>query len=108
MSSHKKKKKLQKRLRLIHLLHQTTDLHPAGPGTANQKRQKRRRWKRRWQQLLALADKIYSFPNPPTNTPLDLAIQQLQSLTIESIPDPPTNTPEALYSPTENSKNPQN
>nr|QLK13569.1 rev protein [Simian immunodeficiency virus] len=107
MSSHEREEELRKRLRLIHLLHQTTNPYPTGPGTANQKRQRRRRWRRRWEQLLALADKIYSFPNPPTNTPLNLAIQQLQNLTIESIPNPPTNIPEALYDPTKNSKSPQ-
>nr|QLK13136.1 rev protein [Simian immunodeficiency virus] len=107
MSSHEREEELRKRLRLIHLLHQTTDLYPAGPGTANQRRQRRRRWRRRWQQLLALADRIYSFPDPPTDTPLDLAIQQLQNLAIDSIPDPPTNIPEALCGPTENSRSPQ-
>nr|QLK13606.1 rev protein [Simian immunodeficiency virus] len=108
MSSHERKEELRKRLRLIHLLHQTTDSYPTGPGTANQRRQKRRQWRRQWQQLLALADKIYTFPNPPTNTPLNLTIQQLQNLTIENIPDPPANIPEALCDPTKNSKSPQN
>nr|AGW04056.1 rev protein [Simian immunodeficiency virus] len=106
MSSHEREEELRKRLRLIHLLHQTNP-YPAGPSTANQRRQRRRRWKKRWQQLLALADRIYSFPDPPTDTPLDLAIQQLQNLAIESIPDPPTNTPGALCDPTENSRSPQ-
>nr|AGD81275.1 rev protein [Simian immunodeficiency virus] len=105
MSNREREEELRKRLRLIHLLHQT---NPTGPGTANQRRQRRRRWRRRWQQLLALADRIYSFPDPPTDTPLDLAIQQLQNLDIESIPDPPTNIPEALYDPTEDSRSPQN
>nr|ACY94765.1 rev protein [Simian immunodeficiency virus] len=86
---------LRKRLRLIHFLHQTNP-YPQGPGTANQKRKKRKRWRQRWQQILALADKIYSFPNPPTDTPLDLAIQQLQGLAIEDLPDPPTSAPEPL------------
>nr|QMS44007.1 SIVRTN [synthetic construct] len=99
MSSHEREEELRKRLRLIHLLHQTIDSYPTGPGTANQRRQ--------WQQLLALADRIYSFPDPPTDTPLDLAIQQLQNLAIESIPDPPTNTPEALCDPTKGSRSPQ-
>nr|QLK13612.1 rev protein [Simian immunodeficiency virus] len=107
MSSHEREEELQKRLRLIHLLHQTTDSYPTGPGTANQRRQRRKRWRRRWQQLLALADRIYSFPDPPTDTPLDLAIQQLQNLAIESIPDPPSNTPEALCDPTKDSRSPQ-
>nr|AAA63521.1 rev1 [Simian immunodeficiency virus] len=106
MSSHEREEELRKRLRLIHLLHQTNS-YPTGPGTANQRRQRRRRWRRRWQQLLALADRIYSFPDPPTDTPLDLAIQQLQNLAIESIPDPPTNTPEALCDPTKDSRSPQ-
>nr|ACY94060.1 rev protein [Simian immunodeficiency virus] len=86
---------LRKRLRLIHFLHQTNP-YPQGPGTANQRRKRRRRWRQRWQQILALADKIYSFPNPPTDTPLDLAIQQLQRLAIEDLPDPPTSAPEPL------------
>nr|QDQ68839.1 SIVe660rtn [synthetic construct] len=77
---------LRRRLRLIHFLHQTNP-YPQGPGTANQ---------RRWQQILALADRIYSFPNPPADTPLDLAIQQLQGLAIEDLPDPPTSAPEPL------------
>nr|AAO67279.1 Rev [Simian immunodeficiency virus] len=99
---------LRKRLRLIHFLHQTSkygmswesaaypDPYPQGPGTANQRRRRRRRWRQRWQQILALADRIYSFPNPPTDTPLDLAIQQLQGLAIEDLPDPPTSAPETL------------
>nr|ASR81487.1 rev protein [Simian immunodeficiency virus] len=106
MSSREREEELRKRLRLIHLLHQTNP-YPTGPGTANQRRQRRRRWRKRWQQLLALADRIYSFPDPPTDTPLDLAIQQLQNLAIESIPDPPTNTPEALCDPTKDSRSPQ-
>nr|AGE07372.1 rev protein [Simian immunodeficiency virus] len=68
MSSHEREEELRKRLRLIHLLHQTNP-YPTGPGTANQRRQRRRRWRKRWQQLLALADRIYSFPDPPTDTP---------------------------------------
>nr|ASM80128.1 rev protein [Simian immunodeficiency virus] len=87
---------LRRRLRLIHFLHQTTDPYPQGPGTANQRRRRRRRWRQRWQQILALADRIYSFPDPPTDTPLDLAIQQLQGLAIEDLPDPPTSVPETL------------
>nr|AGB52450.1 rev protein [Simian immunodeficiency virus] len=79
MSSHGREEELRKRLRLIHLLHQTNP-YPTGPGTANQRRQRRRRWRKRWQQLLALADRIYSFPDPPTDTPLDLAIQILQPI----------------------------
>nr|AGB53998.1 rev protein [Simian immunodeficiency virus] len=106
MSSHEREEELRKRLRLIHLLHQINP-YPTGPGTANQRRQRRRRWRKRWQQLLALADRIYSFPDPPTDTSLDLAIQQLQNLAIESIPDPPTNIPEALCDPTKDSRSPQ-
>nr|AGI43936.1 NeTaRev fusion protein [synthetic construct] len=101
MSNHEREEELRKRLRLIHLLHQTNP-YPTGPGTANQRRQRDL-----WQQLLALADRIYSFPDPPTDTPLDLAIQQLQDLADLSIPDPPTNTPEALCDPTEDSRSPQ-
>nr|AAA18051.1 rev [Simian immunodeficiency virus]AAA18081.1 rev [Simian immunodeficiency virus] len=86
---------LRKRLRLIHFLHQTNP-YPQGPGTANQRRRRRRRWRQRWQQILALADRIYSFPNPPADTPLDLAIQQLQGLAIEELPDSPTSAPEPL------------
>nr|ACQ88517.1 rev protein [Simian immunodeficiency virus]ACQ88541.1 rev protein [Simian immunodeficiency virus]ACQ88616.1 rev protein [Simian immunodeficiency virus] len=86
---------LRRRLRLIHFLHQTNP-YPQGPGTANQRRRRRRRWRQRWQQILALADRIYSFPNPPADTPLDLAIQQLQGLAIEDLPGPPTSTPEPL------------
>nr|AAA18089.1 rev [Simian immunodeficiency virus] len=86
---------LRKRLRLIHFLHQTNP-YPQGPGTANQRRRRRRRWRQRWQQILALADRIYSFPNPPADTPLDLAIQQLQGLAIEDLPDPPASAPEPL------------
>ncbi|AFV26296.1 rev protein [Simian immunodeficiency virus] len=86
---------LRKRLRLIHFLHQTNP-YPQGPGTANQRRNRRRRWKQRWYQILALANRIYSFPDPPADTSFDLAIQQLQSLTIEDLPEPPTNIPETL------------
>nr|ANT85920.1 rev protein [Simian immunodeficiency virus] len=86
---------LRRRLRLIHFLHQANP-YPQGPGTANQRRRRRRRWRQRWQQILALADRIYSFPNPPADTPLDLAIQQLQGLAIEDLPDPPTSAPEPL------------
>ncbi|AFV26181.1 rev protein [Simian immunodeficiency virus] len=86
---------LRRRLRLIHFLHQTNP-YPDGPGTTNQRRRRRRRWKQRWQQILALADRIYSFPDPPVNTPLDLAIQQLQGLAIEELPNPPASTPEPL------------
>ncbi|AAB97135.1 rev protein [Simian immunodeficiency virus] len=106
MSSHAEEEELRRRLRLIHLLHQTNP-YPTGPSTANQRRNRRRRWRQRWQQFLALADRVYSFPDPPTDTPLDLAIQQLQNLAIESIPDPPTNIPEILHDPTESPRSPQ-
>ncbi|AAT37066.1 rev protein [Human immunodeficiency virus 2] len=82
---------VQRRLRLIHLLHQT---NPTGPGTANQRRNRRRRWRQRWLQILALADKIYTFPDPPTDSPVDLAIQQLQGLAIQDLPEPPAVVPE--------------
>ncbi|AAK55280.1 rev protein [Simian immunodeficiency virus] len=86
---------LRRRLRLIHLIHQTNP-YPAGPGTASQRRNRRRRWKRRWIQIVALADRIYSFPDPPADTDIDLAIQQFDSLSIQSLPEPPTTVPETL------------
>ncbi|AFV26287.1 rev protein [Simian immunodeficiency virus] len=90
-------RELQRRLRLIHLLHQTNP-YPTGPGTANQRRNRRRRWRQRWLQILALADRIYSFPDPPADTPLDVAVQQLQSLAIQDLPEPPATVPETLRS----------
>ncbi|AAA91945.1 rev protein [Simian immunodeficiency virus] len=93
---------LRKRLRLIQFLHQTTDPYPQGPGTANQRRNRRRRWRQRWNQLLALANRIYSFPDPPASTPLDLAVQQLQGLSIQDLPDPPPNLPKDLQDTAEN------
>ncbi|AAA43930.1 rev protein [Human immunodeficiency virus 2] len=85
---------LQERLRLIRLLHQTNP-YPHGPGTASQRRNRRRRQRRRWLRLVALADKLYTFPDPPTDSPLDRAIQDLQRLTIHELPDPPTDLPES-------------
>ncbi|ABV83031.1 rev protein [Human immunodeficiency virus 2] len=82
----------EKELRLLHLLHQTNP-YPHGPGTANQRRNRRRRWKRRGLQILALADRIRSFSAAPAEEPLNLAIQRLQNLTVEDLPNPPTNTP---------------
>nr|prf art gene [Human immunodeficiency virus 2] len=84
---------LQRKLRLIRLLHQTN--YPQGPGTASQRRNRRRRWKQRWRQILALADSIYTFPDPPADSPLDQTIQHLQGLTIQELPDPPTHLPES-------------
>ncbi|BAM76178.1 rev protein [Human immunodeficiency virus 2] len=80
---------LLRKLRLIRLLHQTNP-YPQGLGTARQRRNRRRRWRQRWRQLVALADKIYSFPDPPADSPLDQAIRDLQELTIQDLPDPPT------------------
>ncbi|AFV26280.1 rev protein [Simian immunodeficiency virus] len=88
---------LRKRLRLIHFLHQTNP-YPQGTGTANQRRNRRRRWRQRWLQILALANRIYSFPDPPANSSLDLAVQQLQGLSIEDLPEPPRNLPTSLSS----------
>nr|QLK12529.1 rev protein [Human immunodeficiency virus 2] len=85
---------LQRKLRLIRLLHQTNP-YPQGLGTASQRRNRRRRWRTRWRQLLALADRIFTFPDPPADPPLDQAIQHLQGLTIQDLPDPPTNSPES-------------
>ncbi|BAH97700.1 Rev [Human immunodeficiency virus 2] len=87
-----REKDLQKGLRLLHLLHQTNP-YPQAPGTASQRRNRRRRWKRRGLQILALADRIRSFSDSPTEEPLDLAVQRLQELTIEDLPNPPTSTP---------------
>ncbi|AFV26105.1 rev protein [Simian immunodeficiency virus] len=98
---------LRKRLRLIHFLHQTNP-YPQGPGTANQRRNRRRRWYRRWHQILALADRIYSFPDPPVHSPLDLAVQQLQNLAIEDLPEPPTSAPETLQCAASNKGDHQN
>nr|P15830.2 RecName: Full=Protein Rev; AltName: Full=Regulator of expression of viral proteins [Human immunodeficiency virus type 2 (ISOLATE D205,7)] len=81
---------LQKELRLLHLLHQTNP-YPQGPGTASQRRNRRRRWKRRGLQILALADRIHSFSTAPAEEPLNLAIQRLQNLTVEDLPNPPPN-----------------
>ncbi|APJ01773.1 rev protein [Human immunodeficiency virus 2] len=88
---------LRRRLRLIRLLHQTNP-YPKELGTARQRRNRRRRWQQRWRQLVALADRIYTFPDPPANSPLDRAIQHLQGLTIQDLPDPPTNPPESSES----------
>ncbi|CAA88626.1 rev protein [Human immunodeficiency virus 2] len=85
---------LQRKLRLIRLLHQTNP-YPQGPGTARQRRNRRRRWRQRWRQILALADSIYTFPDPPADSPLDQTVQQLQGLTIQDLPDPPTHLPES-------------
>ncbi|BAA00715.1 rev protein [Human immunodeficiency virus 2] len=85
---------LQRKLRLIRLLHQTNP-YPQGPGTASQRRNRRRRWRQRWRQILALADRIYTFPDPPADPPLDRTIQHLQELTIQDLPDPPTHPPES-------------
>ncbi|AFV26136.1 rev protein [Simian immunodeficiency virus] len=88
---------LRRRLRLIHFLHQT-NLYPQGTGTANQRRNRRRRWRQRWLQILALADRIYSFPDPPADSPIDLAVRQLQNLAIEQLPEPPASAPGDLQS----------
>ncbi|ACH73026.1 rev protein [Human immunodeficiency virus 2] len=84
----------ERKLRLIRLLHQTNP-YPQGPGTARQRRNRRRRWRQRWIQILALADSIYTFPDPPADSPVDQTIQQLQGLTIQELPDPPTHPPES-------------
>ncbi|AAL31358.1 rev protein [Human immunodeficiency virus 2] len=87
-----REKDLQKGIRLLHLLHQTNP-YPQGPGTASQRRNRRRRWKRRGLQILALADRIHPLPNSPAEEPLDLAIRRLQNLTVEDLPNPPTSSP---------------
>ncbi|AFV26217.1 rev protein [Simian immunodeficiency virus] len=97
---------LRRRLRLIHLLHQTNP-YPKEPGTAHQRRRRRRRWRQRWLQILALADRIYTFPAPPTDSPLDLAVQQLQSLAIEDLPEPPAGVPETLRDSADNQRSHQ-
>nr|AIG89560.1 Rev protein [Simian immunodeficiency virus]AIG89719.1 Rev protein [Simian immunodeficiency virus] len=106
MSNGAGEEELRRRLRLIHFLHQINP-YPQGTGTANRRRRRRRRWRQRWQQILALADRIYSFPDPPVDSPLDLAIQQLQDLSLENIPDPPTSVPEILLDSTENPRSRQ-
>ncbi|APJ01823.1 rev protein [Human immunodeficiency virus 2] len=87
-----REKDLQEGLRLLHLLHQTNP-YPQGPETASQRRNRRRRWKRRGLQILALANRIHPFSATPAGEPLELAIQQLQNLTVEDLSNPPTNTP---------------
>ncbi|AFV26262.1 rev protein [Simian immunodeficiency virus] len=106
MSLQGEEEELRRRLRLIHLLHQTNP-YPKEPGTANQRRRRRRRWRQRWLQILAVADRVSSFPAPPTSSPLDLAIQQLQNLAIEDLPEPPTSVPETLRDSTENPRSHQ-
>ncbi|APJ01831.1 rev protein [Human immunodeficiency virus 2] len=88
---------LQKGLRLLHLLQQTNP-YPQTPGTASQRRNRRRRWRRRGLQILALADRIRSLSDSPTEEPLDLAVRRLQELTVEDLPNPPTSTPTAQAS----------
>ncbi|AAB01357.1 rev protein [Human immunodeficiency virus 2] len=97
MNERAEEEELRRKLRLIRLLHQTNP-YPQGPGTASQRRNRRRRWKQRWRQLVALADKIYTFPDPPADSPLEQTIQHLQGLTIQELPDPPTNLPESSES----------
>ncbi|AFV26127.1 rev protein [Simian immunodeficiency virus] len=97
MRQQEEEEELRKRLRLIHFLH-ATNPYPQAPGTANRRRNRRRRWRQRWLQILALADRVSSLSTPPVATPLDLAIQQLQSLAITDLPDPPASVPEDLRS----------
>ncbi|APJ01815.1 rev protein [Human immunodeficiency virus 2] len=85
---------VRRKLRLIHLLHQTNP-HPYGPGSARQRRNRRRRWRQRQIQLVALANSILALPDPPADSPLDRTIQHLQGLSIQDLPDPPTNLPES-------------
>nr|QLK12535.1 rev protein [Human immunodeficiency virus 2] len=94
MSERADEEGLQGKLRLLRLLHQT-DPYPQGPGTASQRRNRRRRRRRQWLRLVALANKLCAVPDPPTDSPLDRAIQHLQRLTIQELPDPPTDLPES-------------
>nr|AAK69679.1 rev protein [Simian immunodeficiency virus] len=82
---------IRRRIRLIHLIH-LSNPYPQSGGTANQRRRKRRQWRRRWTQILQLAERIFLYPDtPPDRDPLQEALSNLQQLTLSDLPEPPVN-----------------
>ncbi|ADK78276.1 rev protein [Simian immunodeficiency virus] len=86
-------REIRRRLRLIHLLHLTNPYpQPQEGGTASQRRRRRVQWRRRWLQIIQLAERIFLYPDPPPNSdPLSNAVEQLNQLTIAELPEPPIN-----------------
>ncbi|ADK78267.1 rev protein [Simian immunodeficiency virus] len=82
---------IRRRLRLINFLLQSNP-YPQPGGTANQRRRRRRLWRRRWLQIAQLAERIFLLPDtPPDRDLIEGAVEQLQQLAISDLPEPPVN-----------------
>nr|AMD34542.1 rev protein [Simian-Human immunodeficiency virus] len=98
MSNHEREEELRKRLRLIHLLHQTNP--PPNPeGTRQARRNRRRRWRQRQRQIRAISGWILdTFLGRPAG-PVPLQLPPLERLTLDCSEDCGTSGTQGVGSP---------
>nr|AMD34566.1 rev protein [Simian-Human immunodeficiency virus]AMD34596.1 rev protein [Simian-Human immunodeficiency virus]AMD34660.1 rev protein [Simian-Human immunodeficiency virus] len=98
MSSHEREEELRKRLRLIHLLHQTNP--PPNPeGTRQARRNRRRRWRQRQRQIRAISGWILDTFLGRLAEPVPLQLPPLERLTLDCSEDCGTSGTQGVGSP---------
>nr|AMD34561.1 rev protein [Simian-Human immunodeficiency virus]AMD34655.1 rev protein [Simian-Human immunodeficiency virus] len=98
MSSHEREEELRKRLRLIHLLHQTNP--PPNPeGTRQARRNRRRRWRQRQRQIRAISGWILDIFLGRLAEPVPLQLPPLERLTLDCSEDCGTSGTQGVGSP---------
>nr|AMD34630.1 rev protein [Simian-Human immunodeficiency virus] len=98
MSSHEREEELRKRLRLIHLLHQTNP--PPNPeGTRQARRNRRRRWRQRQRQIRAISGWILDILLGRLAEPVPLQLPPLERLTLNCSEDCGTSGTQGVGSP---------
>nr|AMD34306.1 rev protein [Simian-Human immunodeficiency virus] len=98
MSNHEREEELRRRLRLIHLLHQTNS--PPNPeGTRQARRNRRRRWRQRQRQIRAISGWILDIFLGRPAEPVPLQLPPLERLTLECSEDCGTSGTQGVGSP---------
>nr|AMD34645.1 rev protein [Simian-Human immunodeficiency virus] len=96
MSNHEREEELRRRLRLIHLLHQTNP--PPNPeGTRQARRNRRRRWRQR--QIRAISGWILDTFLGRLAEPVPLQLPPLERLTLDCSEDCGTSGTQGVGSP---------
>ncbi|AAR02381.1 rev protein [Simian immunodeficiency virus] len=76
-----------------------SDPYPIPRGTANARRNRRRRWRRQQLQIASISERIFYHYLGRSQEPCPLDIPDLERLSISDLPDPPESVPEAATPP---------
>nr|AMD34529.1 rev protein [Simian-Human immunodeficiency virus]AMD34538.1 rev protein [Simian-Human immunodeficiency virus] len=98
MSNREREEELRKRLRLIHLLHQTNP-PPKPKGTRQARRNRRRRWRQRQRQIRAISGWILDTLLGRPAEPVPPQLPPLERLTLDCSEDCGTSGTQGVGSP---------